>query len=61
MTITLAWCLWFAWYPVRLQGGAPIPSTQKGGEMVWLKTVERQQFFGRWIYREIGDKRELTQ
>jgi hypothetical protein len=51
---------WFAWYPVRLQGGQPIPSVQLGGRVVWLKTIERTRFFNRWVYREIGDKRELT-
>lgn len=51
---------WFAWHPVRLQGGKPIPTVQKGGRIVWLKSIERTRFFGRWVYREIGDKRELT-
>lgn len=59
-TIVLAWTLWFAWHPVRLQGGEPIPTVQEGGKMVWMKTIERQRFFGHWVYREIGDKRELT-
>ena len=52
---------WFAWHPVRLQGGHPIPSVQKGGRVVWLKTIERFRFFDHWVYREIGDIRELTQ
>lgn len=51
---------WFAWYPVRLQGGKPIPTVQEGGRIVWLKNIERTRFFDRWVYREIGDKRELT-
>lgn len=52
---------WFAWHPVRLQGGHPIPSVQEGGHVVWLKTIERYRFFDHWVYREIGDKREMTQ
>ncbi len=51
--------LWFAWHPVRLQGGKPIPTVQTGGRVVWLKNIERTRLFGRWVYREIGDKREL--
>lgn len=51
---------WFAWYPVRLQGGEPIPSVQEGGRVVWLKNIERFRFFNHWVYREIGDKSELT-
>jgi len=51
---------WFAWKPVRLQGGQPIPSVKEGGRVVWLKTIERFRFFDRWVYREIGDKREMT-
>lgn len=51
---------WFAWHPVRLQGGDPIPSVQEGGRIVWMKNIERFRFFNHWVYREIGDKRELT-
>lgn len=51
---------WFAWHPVRLQGGDPIPSVQEGGRLVWLKNIERFRFFDHWVYREIGDQRELT-
>lgn len=50
---------WFAIHPVRLQGGVPIPTVQKGGKVVWLKTIERFWFFNHWVYREIGDTREL--
>ena len=53
------WHPWFAVFPVRLQGGKPIPTVQLGGKVVWLKTIERRRFFNRWIYREIGDTREL--
>lgn len=55
------WERWFAWYPVRLQGGEPIPHIQEGGKMVFGKTIERVRFFDRWVYREIGDTRQLTQ
>jgi hypothetical protein len=52
---------WFAWHPVRLQGGHPIPSVQEGGHVVWMKTIERYRFFDHWVYRKIGDTREMTQ
>ena len=51
---------WFAWHPVRLQGGKPIPTVQEGGRIVWLKNIERFRFFDHWVYREIGDDRKLT-
>jgi hypothetical protein len=54
------WHRWFAWHPVRLQGGKPIPSVQEGGKIIAGKTIERMRFFDRWVYREIGDKRSFT-
>jgi hypothetical protein len=54
------WHPWYAWFPVRLQGGTPIPTVQEGGKMVCCKTIERMRFFGRWVYREVGDTRSLT-
>jgi len=51
------WHPWFAWVPVRTIGGDPIPTVQEGGKVVWLRSVEREAFFGRWLFRIPGDTR----